>query len=68
MLTTPKGAALDTQGGPTSTEQECLVEQLRTRNAELENTNRLLLDQIAESRRAEMARRPHSSPASLGGR
>lgn len=62
MLTTPKGAAVRVHSGPAPTEQERLIEQLRTRNAELENTNRLLLDQIAESRRAEMARRPHSPP------
>ncbi len=57
MMDTPERPTGHPQEGSGSSEQERLIEQLRKRNAELENTNRLLTEQIAESRRAEMSGR-----------
>lgn len=57
MMDAREAAALKPQEASGAGPQERLIRQLRTRNAELENTNRLLLREIAESRRAERARR-----------
>lgn len=53
MMATRRGTEPDIQDELRRSEQERLIEQLTRRNAELENTNRLLLRQIEESRRAE---------------
>jgi hypothetical protein len=55
-MSTPKAAAVNLQDAPELSPQERLIQQLRTRNAELENTNRLLLREVVEGRRAEMTR------------
>jgi hypothetical protein len=57
MMDKTKAAGVNVQDAPEVSSQERLIEQLRGRNAELENTNRLLRQQIAESRRAEISRR-----------
>lgn len=57
MMATRRGAEPDIRDELRRGEQERLIEQLLRRNAELENTNRLLLRQIAESKRAESDRR-----------
>ncbi len=57
MMATRRGAEPDIRDELRRSEQERLIEQLTRRNAELENTTRLLLRQIAESRRAESERR-----------
>lgn len=53
MMATRRGTEPDIRDELRRSEQERLIEQLTRRNAELENTNRLLLRQIEESRRAE---------------
>jgi hypothetical protein len=57
MMNKPETPTGDSREGFKSHEQDRLIEQLRWRIAELENTNRLLTEQIAESRRAEMSGR-----------
>lgn len=45
---------MNSEGARTSSEQQADVRRLRARNAELENSNRLLVQELAEARRREM--------------